>query len=139
VFVSFANSGFKIVITAKIKTVNKKKGGRQVCGFCDKQDSKGSQLYKKRRRWEACLLRPRKRSRREACSSQTKKKITQRKRILQEIILEIKYKKQNLHYFITSELQNNCLPHIITWFQFYNKLEETTQRGERPSKIRSFG
>jgi hypothetical protein len=48
VFVSFANSGFKIVITAKIKTVNKKKGGRQVCGFCDKQDSlKGSQLYRK--------------------------------------------------------------------------------------------
>jgi hypothetical protein len=54
------------------------------------------------------------------------------KAILQEIILEeIKYKKQKSGISSPSELQNNCLPHIITWFQFYNKLlEETTQRGE---------
>jgi hypothetical protein len=44
------NSGFKIVITAKIKLrQQKKKEGRQVCEFCDKQDSlKGSQLYRKK-------------------------------------------------------------------------------------------
>jgi uncharacterized protein with PIN domain len=44
------NSGFKIVITAKIKLRQQKKKRRQVCEFCDKQDSlKGSQLYRKGR------------------------------------------------------------------------------------------
>jgi hypothetical protein len=129
----------------KLNCVNKKKEGRQVCEFCDKQDSlKGSQLYRKRKIGSVPFSdQGNDHAGSVLFSDKRKDHAKEEKAILQEIILEeIKYKKQkSVHYsHPPSELQNNCLPaHHYTQFQFYNKqlLEETTQRGEeRPSKIR---